>query len=52
MFTKVVEKIKTHFVFKFPPPPRKSRLFLDKMEKYYGAGQATDDNMAHCRLDT
>jgi hypothetical protein len=31
-----------------------SRRLSDKVEKYYTAGQATDDNMAHahCVLDT
>ena len=43
--TKVVEKIKTHFVFsnffpKFVP-------FMRYVEKYCRAGQATDDKMAH-----
>jgi len=50
--TKVVEKIKTHIlcsVFVF----RKSCRLWDNVEKYFGAGQATDDNMAHahCMLD-
>jgi hypothetical protein len=49
--TKVVDKIKTHFVF--------NNCFLnschlwDNVEKYYRARQATDDNTAHvhCMLD-
>jgi len=49
---KVVENIKTHFIFNnfF----WKSCRFWDNVEKYYRAGQATDDNMvcAHCMLDT
>jgi hypothetical protein len=51
--TKVVEKIKTHFVFsnvflKIVPFMRK------REKKYCGAGQVTDENMAHahCMLDT
>ena len=51
--TKAAEKIKTrtsmfhNFFFK-------SRLLWDSMEKYYTAGQITDDNMsnAHFMLDT
>jgi len=41
-----VQKIKIHFVFRF--------LFSEGVEKYSGAGQATDDNIAHarCVLDT
>ena len=44
--TKVVDKIKTHFVFNkgfF----RKSPRLRDNVEKYYRAEQATDDSMAH-----
>jgi hypothetical protein len=39
--------------FLFHPPPRKSCLFKDNVEKYCGAGQTTDDNVAygHCMLD-
>jgi hypothetical protein len=51
--TKVVGKIKTHFVFsKFFF--RKSCRLWDNVEKYCRAGQATDDSMehAHCVLDT
>ena len=50
--TKVVEKIKTHFVFNnffF----RKSYRFWDYVGKYSRAGQATDDNAhAYFMLDT
>ena len=33
---------------------RKSSRLLDSVEKYYRAGQATEENMAHalCMLDT
>ena len=51
--TKVVEKIKTHFMlnkFFF----RKSCRLWDNVEKYGRAGQSTDDIMAQslCVLDT
>jgi hypothetical protein len=53
--TKVVEKIKTHFLcsitFLFP----KNRFISEKRWKqYFRAGQATDDNTAHalCTPDT
>jgi len=50
---KVLEKIKTRVVFNgffF----RKSCRFLDNVEKFCTAKQATDDNMAHphCTMDT
>jgi hypothetical protein len=49
---KVLEKIKTHFIFNdfF----RKSCLLWDNVEKYCRAQQATNNNMAHahCTLDT
>ena len=49
---KVVEKIKTHFVFSnfF----RKFCHFQNNMKKYCTVGQEIDDNMthAHCMLDT
>ena len=49
---KILEEIKILLMFNnfF----RKSCLLLDKLEKYYTAGQALDDNMvhAHCMLDT
>jgi hypothetical protein len=56
--TKDLEKIKTHilgsitfflFFFLF----RKACRLLDNMEKYFRAGQVTDDEMAHahCMLD-
>jgi len=47
--TKIVEKIKTHFMFS---------IFLSEnlsvVEKYCRAGQAADDKMVHenCILDT
>jgi len=42
----------THFVF--INVFRKSCRLYENVEKYYTAGQATDDNMAHahCMLDT
>jgi hypothetical protein len=43
---KVVDKIKTHFALHFFFF-RKSYRLCDNVEKYFGAGQATDDNMAH-----
>ena len=51
--TKFVEEIKTYIMlsnFFF----RKSYSLWDNVEKYYRAGQATGDNMAHARfmLDT
>ena len=51
--TKVVENIKTH-IFCSMTLFRKSCRLLDNVEKYRGAGQATDENMAHahCMLDT
>jgi len=51
--TVVLEKIRTHilcsvtfFVF------RKLCPLCDNVEKYCRAGQDTDDNTAHCMLDT
>jgi len=46
-----IGKIKTHFTFK--NVFRKSCRFLDNVEKYCTAGQATDCNLAytHCMLD-
>ena len=51
--TKVVEEIKTHILCSVSLF-RKSHLLWDNVEKYGGAGQAIDDNMAHahCMLDT
>jgi len=51
--TKVVKKIKTHFVFSnffF----RKSHCLWENVEKYCRTGQATDDDMTHAyhMLDT
>jgi len=50
---KVVEKIKAHILFTVNLS-RKLFGFLDNVEKYCRAGQATDKNMmhAHCMLDT
>jgi hypothetical protein len=45
---KVVEKIKTDFVFN--NPPSENGVVCEKMwGKYCGAGRATDDNTAHAR---
>jgi hypothetical protein len=45
---KVVEKIKTHFMFNIPlpPPPRKSCRLKDNVEKCGGEKQAAGGNMA------
>ena len=46
--TKVVEKIKTHFVLSnFFFLPSENHAVYDNVEKYCLAGQATDDNVAH-----
>ena len=50
---KVVEKLKhTHFIFSnfFPP---ENRAVYESVEKFVGASEATNDNMAHarCTLD-
>jgi len=52
--TKVVYKIKTHILCSVTFFSRKSCRLWDNVEKYGGAGQPTDDNMAHahCMLDT
>jgi len=53
--TKVIDKIKTHFVFSnFFFSFRKSRRLWDNVEKYFKAGQSTDNNAApaHCMLVT
>jgi hypothetical protein len=50
--TNFVEKITTHLMFnKFF---QKLFFVLNKVQKYYRAGEATIDNMthAHCMLDT
>ena len=47
--TKVVEKIKTHFVFNIFFL-KKSCTLLDNAEKYYRAGEATDGNMAQAHF--
>jgi len=39
------ENRNSHFMFNTPPP--QSCHFLDNLEKYVGAVQAIDDNMAH-----
>jgi hypothetical protein len=51
--TKVVEKIKTHILCSVSLLRKSCRLW-DNVEKYCGAEQATDDNMARapCMLDT
>jgi hypothetical protein len=53
MFQTNVEKIKTHILFSLTVF-LKSCLLRDNVEKYFRAGQATYDNMAHahCILDT
>jgi len=50
--TEAVEKIKTHFLISIYFL-RKSCRLCDNEEKYGGAGQASDNNMAHahCMLD-
>jgi len=55
--TKDVEKIKTHILCSWNPPPpssRKSSRLWDNLLNYCEAGQAADDNMAHayCILST
>jgi hypothetical protein len=51
---KVVEKIKTHFMFSNFFFFRKSWLLWENVGKYCRTGQATDDGMAHAHfmLDT
>jgi len=51
--TNVVEKIKAHSWFSVTSFRKSCRLW-DNVEKYFRAGQARYDNMAHlhCRLDT
>ena len=51
--TKAVEKIKTHIlcsVFFWGGRGGESCRLWGNVEKYYRAGQATDDNMAHVRI--
>jgi hypothetical protein len=50
--TKIVEKIKTHFMFN--NACLENRVVYENVEKYWSAGQATDDNKthAHCTLRT
>jgi hypothetical protein len=47
--TKVVEEIKTHFVFSSPPPPL-NRAVYENVVKYSTAGQATDDSLTHAHF--
>jgi hypothetical protein len=51
--TKDVEKIKMYILCSVTPPPLKIAQFMSYVEEYCGAGQATDDNVAHghCILD-
>jgi hypothetical protein len=49
---KVVEKITMPILCSVKVFLQKSRHFLGNMKKYCRADQATDDNMAHCMLDT
>ena len=48
---KFVEELKTHILCSanFFFPPRKSCPVWENVEKYYSAGQTTDDNMAHAQ---
>ena len=50
--TKVVDKIKTHILCSVTFFRKSGRLW-DNVVKYFTAGQAIDDNMAHahCMLD-
>jgi hypothetical protein len=50
--TKVLEKIKTHFIFNNFFPSKIKHLW-DNVEKFGRASQATHDNMAHalCMLE-
>jgi len=45
--TKIVEKMKTHFMVNFFP---KILPFISNVEKYSRAGEATDDNMAYAHF--
>jgi hypothetical protein len=51
--TQIVDKIKTHILRSVtisPPQKKKSWHLWENVEKYFTAGQATDDNMAlHAR---
>ena len=51
--TKVLEKIKTHVLSSIIFFEKRAVLW-ESVEKYWTAGQATDDDMAHahCMLDT
>ena len=50
---KVVEKLETRILFSVTCFRKSCPLWVN-MEKYYRAGQTTDNNMAlaHCMLDT
>jgi len=50
---KSCREVKTHNLYSIAPPPPKSCHLWDNVNKYYRAGQATDDNMVHvhCMLD-
>jgi len=50
---KVLEKMKTHFVFSNSPPWKLCHLW-DNVQQYCRAGQATGDSVgyAHYMLDT
>ena len=52
--TNAVEELKTHILWLANFIKKKSCRLLENVEKYYKAGQATDDNTAHahCMLDT
>ena len=54
VFDKVVDKIKTRILCSINFSFWKSCRLWDNVEKYFRAGQATDDNVehAHCMLDT
>jgi hypothetical protein len=49
----IIEKVKTH-VCSITFSPENRAVYEIILKKYYRAGQATDDNMAHshCMLDT
>jgi hypothetical protein len=48
---KIIEKTKIHVLYSITGF-RKSCRLGDDVVKCCRAGQATDDNMAHCKLDT
>jgi len=47
--TKVIEKIKTHFLYSISFFRKSCRLW-DNVEKYVRAGQATDDIVTHAHF--